>query len=240
MEAFGDRGASSAGTATGERGGNGAEEAPMQETTDEAERARLEALHRYAVLDTLPEPVFDDLTALAADITGSPTALITFVDDDRQWFKSVLGFPFTQSDRSISFCDHTPSRRPTSSSSRTPRPTALHRQPPGHRGSPRSASTPARPSSPPTATRSAPSAASTTSRGTSMPGRRDGAARLAHQVVRGARVPPAPRGPDRRRHRHQRSDDPHMLQAILDGSPAAIISREDTTGRFLARQPRRS
>ena len=47
------------------------------------ERERLEALRRYRILDTLPEPDFDDLASLAARICGTPTALITLVDADR-------------------------------------------------------------------------------------------------------------------------------------------------------------
>lgn len=74
---------------------------------EDAERQRLEALYRYRVLDTPAEPVFDDLAAIAAEITGTPTALISLVDADRQWFKAAVRFPFTQSARAISFCSHT-------------------------------------------------------------------------------------------------------------------------------------
>lgn len=68
---------------------------------------RLAALHRYRVLDTPAEPVFDDLVGLAAEITGSPTALISFVDAERQWSKAVHNFPFAQSIRGISSCART-------------------------------------------------------------------------------------------------------------------------------------
>src|SRR5215469_11873403 len=70
------------------------------------ERERLEALRRYGILDTLPEPDFDDLASLAARICGTPTALITLVDADRQWFKAKVGLDATQTPRDVAFCAH--------------------------------------------------------------------------------------------------------------------------------------
>ena len=70
------------------------------------ERARLAALHRYKILDTEPERNFDDLTLLASHICGTPIALITLVDADRQWFKSRVGISITETARAISFCSH--------------------------------------------------------------------------------------------------------------------------------------
>lgn len=72
----------------------------------EDEAARLEALHRYRILDTEPERSFDDLTLLASHICGTPMALISLVDADRQWFKSRIGIPISETARAVSFCGH--------------------------------------------------------------------------------------------------------------------------------------
>ena len=58
------------------------------------------------MLDTIPEEVFDDLTELAARICEAPIALITLVDEDRQWFKSKVGISDNETSRDISFCAH--------------------------------------------------------------------------------------------------------------------------------------
>jgi PAS domain S-box-containing protein len=71
-----------------------------------AEDSRLAALHNYAVLDTPAEPEFDDLTRIAAHILDVPTALISLVDADRQWFKSRYGLEAPELPRDISFCGH--------------------------------------------------------------------------------------------------------------------------------------
>ena len=72
----------------------------------ENEAARLEALHRYCILDTEPERSFDDLTLLASHICGTPMALISLVDADRQWFKSRIGIAIGETARAVSFCAH--------------------------------------------------------------------------------------------------------------------------------------
>jgi serine/threonine-protein kinase len=71
------------------------------------EEARLAALRRYRILDTDPEQGFDDLAFLASHVCGTPIALITLVDADRQWFKSKVGLSLQETARNISFCTHT-------------------------------------------------------------------------------------------------------------------------------------
>jgi PAS domain S-box-containing protein len=69
-----------------------------------AEQRRLDVLHRYAVLDTPPEPVFDELTALAAHVCHTPMAAFGFVDSTRVWFKSRIGLPAGETPRESSLC----------------------------------------------------------------------------------------------------------------------------------------
>ena len=68
------------------------------------EEARLIALDKYAILDTDPEQSFDDLTLLASFVCKTPIALISLVDEDRQWFKSRVGLDASETSRDIAFC----------------------------------------------------------------------------------------------------------------------------------------
>lgn len=70
------------------------------------ERKRLTVLWQYDILDTVPEEVFDELTDLAAKICSAPMAMISLVDEDRQWFKSKVGLTQRETAREISFCTH--------------------------------------------------------------------------------------------------------------------------------------
>ncbi len=68
------------------------------------EQARVIALDKYAILDTDPEQFFDDLTLLASYVCNTPIALISLVDEDRQWFKSRVGLDASETSRDIAFC----------------------------------------------------------------------------------------------------------------------------------------
>ncbi|WP_224240500.1 ATP-binding protein [Hyalangium gracile] len=68
------------------------------------EKARLETLRGYAVLDTPPEQSFDDITQLAAQLCGTPIALISLVDEARVWFKSRTGLDVQETPRDGAFC----------------------------------------------------------------------------------------------------------------------------------------
>lgn len=72
----------------------------------ENEPERLAALRGYGILDTPPEPDFDDLTLLASLICEAPIALLSLVDSDRQWFKSKVGMTISETSRDVAFCAH--------------------------------------------------------------------------------------------------------------------------------------
>jgi diguanylate cyclase (GGDEF)-like protein len=70
------------------------------------ETRRLATLRGLDILDTPPEERFDRLTRLAKRLFDVPLALVTLVDQDRQWFKSSTGLAATQTPREVSFCGH--------------------------------------------------------------------------------------------------------------------------------------
>ena len=70
------------------------------------ESRRIEALHALGVLDTDPEERFDRFTAEIGGLLDVPVALVSFVDVDRQWFKSRRGVDVTQTPREMSLCAH--------------------------------------------------------------------------------------------------------------------------------------
>ncbi len=81
--------------------------AELNATGPDTEALRLQALRDLLVLDTAPEPLFDDLARMASDICQVPVALLSLVDAERQWFKANLGLPGpNETPRDIAFCAH--------------------------------------------------------------------------------------------------------------------------------------
>lgn len=78
----------------------------MNSVQSKNEKRRLEVLWKYDILDTPSESAFDNLAELAAEICGAPIATITFVDENRQWFKAKVGLSASETSRDISFCAH--------------------------------------------------------------------------------------------------------------------------------------
>ena len=78
----------------------------MATPSSSTEAARVAALNRYAILDSEPEQSFDDLVILAAHICQVPMAMLSLVDDHRQWFKSSLGVQIRETPKEVSICVH--------------------------------------------------------------------------------------------------------------------------------------
>ena len=70
------------------------------------EKERLRELNKFSILDSAPEPEFDELVELASRICKAPISMISLVDEERQWFKSKIGLSVDQTDRNLSFCGH--------------------------------------------------------------------------------------------------------------------------------------
>ena len=70
------------------------------------EKARLTTLRSLNILDTPPEERFDRLTRMSKRMFGVPIALVSLVDENRQWFKSCEGLSVSETPRDISFCGH--------------------------------------------------------------------------------------------------------------------------------------
>src|SRR6185503_8864269 len=73
----------------------------------ENESGRVAALRRYQILDTLPEPIFDEIVSATATLFAVPVVYIGFVDEERQWFKAQTGLDLTQIPRDLALCAHT-------------------------------------------------------------------------------------------------------------------------------------
>jgi PAS domain S-box-containing protein len=73
----------------------------------DAEKKRLETLRELNILDTDAEKEFDDIVKLASIICQTPISLISLLDEDRQWFKSIVGSCMRETKREEAFCNHT-------------------------------------------------------------------------------------------------------------------------------------
>jgi GAF domain-containing protein len=78
--------------------------APVPPAVSDPERLRV--LRGYAILDTPREEMFDDITLMASLICGTPIALLSLVDEARQWFKSSLGLDSRETPVKMAFCAH--------------------------------------------------------------------------------------------------------------------------------------
>ncbi|WP_367850236.1 PAS domain S-box protein [Rhodoferax sp. WC2427] len=80
---------------------------PVNPLDASVESSRMARLRELVVLDSAPEPLFDELVRLAALTCGVPIALISLVDDERQWFKANVGLPgVNETPRDVAFCAH--------------------------------------------------------------------------------------------------------------------------------------
>ena len=78
--------------------------APASASFDEPSRQH--ALDRYRILDTLPQAAYDDVVKVASTVCGTPVALVSLIDRDRQWFKARVGLDDAQTSRDVAVCDH--------------------------------------------------------------------------------------------------------------------------------------
>jgi two-component system, NtrC family, sensor kinase len=75
-----------------------------QRAVQRNDQERVAVLEKYAILDTEPEQAFDDLTLLASFICKTPIAMISLIDENRQWFKSKVGMTVSETPRDVAFC----------------------------------------------------------------------------------------------------------------------------------------
>ena len=70
------------------------------------EQQRLQALNSYQILDRLDDEAYNDITLLASEICQTPIAVISIIDENRQWFKAKVGLEAKETSRDVAFCAH--------------------------------------------------------------------------------------------------------------------------------------
>ena len=70
------------------------------------EKARIDELRKYNILDSEPEDVFENMVQLASYICKTPIAAVSLVDEHRQWFKAIVGIDAKETSRDVAFCAH--------------------------------------------------------------------------------------------------------------------------------------
>jgi PAS domain S-box-containing protein len=78
----------------------------LKRLSQDDEEARINLINQFGILQNEPEPALDEIALLASQICGTPIALITIIDREKQWFKSRVGLKITETPRSDSFCVH--------------------------------------------------------------------------------------------------------------------------------------
>lgn len=79
----------------------------MIDKRDDKDRTRIEVLNTFHILDSDREEVFESLVKLAALVCNTPMAILSLIDEKRQWFKASVGLDLRETDRAVSFCTHT-------------------------------------------------------------------------------------------------------------------------------------
>ena len=78
----------------------------MEISVTAREIARVRSLLDLGILDTPPEPEFDDIVHAAQDACRAAIAVVSLIDDRRQWFKARVGIEVCETEREVSFCAH--------------------------------------------------------------------------------------------------------------------------------------
>jgi len=95
------------------------------------EELRLKSLKSLRILDTPPEERFERIVRMARRMFDVPTAFISLIDEDRQWFKASIGLDFTEISRDQSICTHAILDDETFINCRRRNGSSFHRRPAG-------------------------------------------------------------------------------------------------------------